>query len=76
MNEIVSDRRLVIPVITPDLLQSLPADDIESLLDADELEKSQSLIQLMSQLDGDPKNLENLSDALSKLNIPVRVSSI
>lgn len=76
LNEIASDRRLVIPVITPDVLQSLPADDVESLLDADELEKSQSLIQLMSQLDGDPKNLENLSDALSKLNIPVRVSSI
>ena len=76
LNEIASDRRLVIPVITPEVLQSLPADDVESLLDADELEKSQSLIQLMSQLDGDPKNLENLSDALSKLNIPVRVSSI
>jgi len=75
LNEIVSDQRIVIPTITPEVLQSLPADEIESLLDADDLEKSQSLIQLMAQLDGDPKNLENLSDALSKLNIPVRVSS-
>lgn len=75
LNEIASDQRIIIPVITPEVLQTLPADSIESLLDADDLEKSQSLIQLMAQLDGDPKNLENLSDALSKLNIPVRVSS-
>lgn len=77
LNEIASDNpRITLPVITPEVLQSLPADAVESLLDADDLEKSQSLIQLMAELDGDPKNLENLSDALSKLNIPVRVSSV
>jgi hypothetical protein len=74
LNEIPVSQPFTIPVLTPDVLRSLPPEEIESLLDADDLEKTQSLIQLMAQLDQNPKNLENLSDALSKLNIPVRLS--
>ncbi len=76
LNEIAPDTRFTFPSIPADVLESLPDNAIDALIDADELEKSQTLIELMAQLDLAPHNLENLSDALGKLNIPVRVSSI
>ncbi len=76
LNEIAPDARFTFPSIPADVLQSLSDNAIEALVDADELEKSQTLIELMAQLDLAPQNLVNLSDALGKLNIPVRVSSI
>jgi hypothetical protein len=76
LNEIAPDPLFTFPSISPEILRSLPDDAIEALIDADGMEKSQTLIELMAQLDLAPQNLENLSDALSKLNIPVRVSSI
>jgi hypothetical protein len=76
LNEITPDVRFPFPSIPPDVLESLPDNAIEALADANELEKSQALIELMAQLDLAPHNLKNLSDALGKLNIPVRVSSV
>jgi hypothetical protein len=76
LNEIIPDTRFTFPSIAGDVLESLPQNAIDALVDVDELEKSQTLIELMAQLDLAPQNLENLSDALGKLNIPVRVSSI
>jgi hypothetical protein len=76
LNEIAPDTRFPFPSIPSDVLESLPDNAIEALADANELEKSQTLIELMAQLDLAPHNLKNLSDALGKLNIPVRVSSI
>ncbi|NDJ20721.1 hypothetical protein GS682_03495 [Nostoc sp. B(2019)] len=75
LNEIASDPPLVFVPGLPPILTSPVSSEIESLLlDADELEKSQSLVELMAQLDKDPQNLEKLSDLLSKSNIPIRVS--
>jgi len=75
LNEIPSDIRIIFPTPIPaEIIGTLQSSEIETfLLDAEDTDKSQSLVNLMAQLDRDPKNLENLSDTLSKLNIPVRV---
>lgn len=83
LNEIASDLFIGFPIPLPPILVQpevngvLQPTAIESfLLDAEDAEKSQSLVELMAQLDRDPKTLENLSDTLSKLNIPLRVSPV
>lgn len=78
LNEIESDPPFF-PITLPDSLLtseplSLPS-MVETLMDADDAEKSQSLVELMAQIDPSPQNLQSLSDTLSKLNIPVRLSS-
>lgn len=74
LNEIVSDQLIKFPPLP---IESPISDDVEFLLeDADELEKSQTFLELMAQVDKDPKNLENLTEALFKSNIPIRVSPV
>ncbi|MFM7424153.1 MAG: hypothetical protein ACKO7W_04000, partial [Elainella sp.] len=78
LNEIESDPAFF-PITLPDSLlvsETLPLPNmVDNLIDADDAEKSQSLVELMAQIDPSPQNLQSLSDALSKLNIPVRLSS-
>jgi hypothetical protein len=75
LNEISADLPLIIPPFPLEVINALQGNVIDEILDGDNLEKAQSLIELMAQLDSNPRNLENLSEALSKLNIPVRVSA-
>lgn len=66
---------IVIRPIDVGVLDSVRAGLLEPLfLEADNQEKSQGLVELMAQLDRSPENLQGLSDLLSKLDIPVRVS--
>ncbi len=78
LNEIESDPPFFPITLSDSILvpDSLPMSSmVETLLDADDAEKSQSLVELMAQIDPSPQNLQDLSDTLSKLNIPVRLSS-
>jgi hypothetical protein len=77
LNEIAPDARLTVPAVTvAPTVESLSQIQFEPEAAIEDREDSQNLVELMSQLDTDPKNLENLSDVLSKLNIPVRVSPV
>lgn len=78
LNEVASDRPffpITLPdgILVPEQLQPLSA--MEALLDADDTEKSRSLVELMAQIDPNPQNLKTLSEALAQVNIPVRLSS-
>jgi hypothetical protein len=77
LNDIESDPPFF-PITLPDSIfasDNLPIPSmVETLMDADDAEKSQGLVELMSQIDPSPQNLQSLSDTLSKLNIPVRLS--
>ncbi|NJL65290.1 MAG: hypothetical protein HC903_30270 [Methylacidiphilales bacterium] len=76
LNEIPSDFPILIPpIIPPEILQPLAPETAIALEDLDDLEKVRGLIELMAQIDKDSNNLQHLSDALSKLNIPIRVSA-
>lgn len=78
LNEISSDRPffpVTLPdgILVPGQLQSLGVTD--ALLDADDAEKSRSLVELMAQIDPNPQNLKTLSEALAQINVPVRLSA-
>ncbi|MBD2092701.1 hypothetical protein H6F67_22885 [Microcoleus sp. FACHB-1515] len=76
LNEIVPEPGgpIIIRPIDLDLLEPVRRGLLESrFAEADNLEKSQTLVELMAQLDRSPENLQGLSDLLSKLDIPVQV---
>ncbi|HLP90858.1 MAG TPA: hypothetical protein VK184_20030 [Nostocaceae cyanobacterium] len=75
LNEILPNQLIIIPVNK--IGETLNSEEFQSsLADVDELEKSQSLLQLMDQVNKDPKNVENLNNVLTQLDLPVRVSPI
>lgn len=77
LNEVKPDPGgpIIVGPVLSDVIESIDRIQVEpQFADADTLEKIQGLVELMSQLDASPENLQSVSDLLSKLEIPIQVT--
>lgn len=77
LNELPPEPGRRIRIDLPGVVDSLQTGIFEPrFLEADALTQSQSLVELMAQMETTPENLGSLNDLLSKLDIPLQVSPV